>query len=102
MVAKPVKIAVHVGEKAVRLEKRWIACHRLIQQIDCLQPSRLPFATERRCKKEILRACVKIECDKVGGWLALNGQFLSSRDFGVQSFCDFFCNLALDGEQIVQ
>src|SRR6266487_2508471 len=102
MVAKPVKVAVHPGEEAIRLEKGWIACHRLVQQIDCLQPSRFRVATERRRQKEILAACVKIERDEVGGWLALNGQFLSSRDFGVQSFGDSLRDLALDGKEIVQ
>src|SRR4029453_1683221 len=98
MVAKPVKEAVHVGEQAVRLEKRGIARHSLVQQIDCLEQIRSPFPTERGREKKILATRVNIECDKVGGWLALNGQFLISREFGVQSFCDFFRNLALDGE----
>src|SRR4029453_7112142 len=101
MGAKPGKEAGQVGQEAVRLEKRGIARHSLVQQIDCLQQIRSP-ATERRRQKEILATRVKIERDEVGGWLALDGQFLSSRDFGVQSFCDFFRNLALDGEQIVQ
>ena len=102
MVAKPVKVAVHVGEEAIRLEKRWIARHSLVQQIDCLQQIRSPVATERRRQKEILATRVKIERDEVGGWLALNGQFLSSCDFGVQSFGDFLRDLALDGKQVVQ
>src|SRR6266550_7569308 len=102
MVAKPVKVAVHPGEEAIRLEKRWIACHRLVQQIDCLKPSRSRVATERRRQKEVLAACVKIERDEVGGWLALNGQFLSSRDLGVQSFCDLLRDLALDRKQVIQ
>src|SRR5262245_29552081 len=102
MVAKPVKEAVHVGEEAVRLEKRGIARRSLVQQIDCLQQIRSPAATERRREKEILGARVEIERDEVRSWPALNGPFLSSRDFGVQSLCDFFRNLALDGEQIVQ
>src|SRR6266550_6402054 len=102
MVAKPVKVAVHPGEEAIRLEKRWIACHRLVQQIDCLQPSRFRVATEGRGEKEILAACVKIECDEVGGWLALNGPFLSSRDLGVQAFRHSLRDLALDGKHVVQ
>src|SRR2546421_12023006 len=102
MVAKPVEVAVQVGEEAVRLEKRGIARHNLVQQIDCLQQIRSPFATERRRQKEILATRVKIERDEVGGWLPLNGQFLSSRDLGVQSFCDSFRDLALDRKQLVQ
>ena len=102
MVAKQVKMVVSRGELAIRLEKRWIACHSLIQQIDCLQPIRFRRATERRRQKEIVGTRVKIERDEVGGWLALNGQFLSSCDFGVQSFGDSLRNLALDGEQIIQ
>src|SRR5262245_48324484 len=102
MVAKPVKEAVHLGEEDVRLVKRGIARYSLIQQIDCLQQIRSPFSTERSHEKEILATRIKIERDEVGRWLALNGLLLSSRDFGVQSFCDFFRNLALDGEQIVQ
>src|SRR4029077_7707603 len=101
MVAKPVKEAVHVRQEAVRLEKRGIARHSLVQQIDCLQQIRSP-PTKRRRQKEILATRVKIERDEVGGWLALDGQFLSSRDLGVESFCDFFRNFALDGEIVVQ
>ena len=101
MVAKPVKVAVHAGEEAIRLEKRWIACHRLVQQIDCLKPS-ARVATERRRQKEILGARVKIERDEVGGWLALYGPFLRSRDLGVQSFGDSLRDLALDREQVIQ
>ena len=46
--------------------------------------------------------CVKIESDKVGGWLTLDGQFLGSRDLGVQPLGDFLRNLALDRKQVVQ
>src|SRR6266513_1928096 len=102
MVAKPVKEAVHLGEEAVRLEKRGIARHSLVQQIDRLQQIGSPFATEGRGEKEILAACVKIECDEVGGWLALNGPFLSSRDLGVQAFRHSLRDLALDGKHVVQ
>src|ERR1051325_1877961 len=102
MVAKPVKKAVHLGEEAVRLEKRGIARDSLVQQIDCLQQIRSAFATEGRRQKEILATRVKIECDEVSRWLALNGQFLSSRDPGVQSFGDSLRDLTLDCEQIIQ
>src|SRR5207302_9358944 len=100
--AKKVKVAMSRGEPAVRLEKRWIARHSLVQQVDCLQPSRSRVATERRRQKQIAAARVKIERGKVGGWLALNGQFLSRCDFGVQPFCDSLRNLALDRKQVIR
>src|SRR6266567_9504234 len=100
--AKEVKLAMSRGEPAIRLEKRRIARHSLVQQNDCLQPSRSRVATERRCQKEIVAARVKIERGEVDGWLVLNGQFLSRCDFGVQPFGDSLRDLALDSEQLVQ
>ena len=58
-------------------------------------------ATERR-GQNILGARVKIERNKVGGWLALNGQFLSRCNFGVQSARRLLRDLALDRKQVIQ
>ena len=89
------------GELAIRLEKRWIARHRLVQQIDCLQQigcrrygkssSEIDSWREYRDRKRQDRPLV-----------ALNGQFLSGGDFGVKLFGDFLRDLTLDCEQIIQ
>src|SRR6266545_6466976 len=96
--AKEVKLVMNQGESAIRFEKRWIARHRLVQQIDCLSPIRRAGA---RCYL-IVGARIELEGDQIGGWLALNGQFLRRCDFGVEPLCDLFCNLALDREQVIQ
>ncbi len=45
---------------------------------------------------------VEIEGREVGGWRALNGEFLSRRNFGVKLFSDCLRNLALDSEHVFQ
>src|SRR5437763_17091805 len=89
------------GELTIRIEKRWIARHSLVQQIDCLTEIRHPAA--KGCsRKHMTGARIESESDEIAGRPALNRQSLSSRDFGVKLLSDFLRNLALDGEQIVQ
>ncbi len=57
---------------------------------------------KRRPQNNVLGARVKVEGCEVGGWLALDGQFLSSRHFGVKLLSDFLRDLALDCEYVIQ
>src|SRR6266480_73395 len=93
-----VKPVMNRGEVAIGFEKRWIARHRLVQEIDCLQ-----LVRRRRGKPQnIVGARIELESDEIGGWLVLNSESLSRCDFGVQSFGDFLRDLALDCEEIIQ
>src|SRR5262245_7458187 len=96
--AVKIKRVMSEGDLAIRIEKRWITRDGLGQQIDCLEVIRRPACRQ----KNIFGARVKIERDEIARRPPLNRQFLSSRDFGAKLLSDFLCNLALDGEQIVQ
>src|SRR5205809_7856061 len=98
--ATEVKPTMSVGKLAIRIEKRWITRDSLVQQIDRLEAIRFPPGAYRQ--KNIFGARVKVEGYEVGGWLALDGQFLRSRHFGVKLVCNFLCDLALDCERIGQ
>src|SRR5207244_1918757 len=99
--SREVKLVMSPGELTIRIEKRWIARHGLVQQIDCLTEIRHPAA--KGCpRKHMTGARIEIESDEITGRPPLNRQFLSRRDFGVKLLSDFLRDLALDGEQIVQ
>src|SRR5215813_2886945 len=93
-----IKRVMSEGEVVIRIEKRWIARHRLIQQIDCLEVIRRPACRQ----KNIFGSRVEIEGGEIARRPPLNRQFFSSRDFGAKLLSDFLRNLTLDGEQIVQ
>src|SRR6266568_2551467 len=95
--AKPV---MSRGEEAISFEKRRIARHRLVQEIDYLQHVllRRPAANS----PNIIGARIELESHEIGGWLFLNSQSLRCRDPGAQSFGDFLRDLALNGKQLVQ
>ena len=97
---KEVKLVMSHGEEAISFEKRRIARHSLVQEIDYLQHVllRRPAANS----PNIIGARIELESDEIGGGLFLNRQSLRSCDFGVQSFGDFLRDLALNGKQIVQ
>src|SRR5438105_1753660 len=99
--AGEVKLVMSPGELTIRIEKRWIARHGLVQQIDCLTEIRHPAA--KGCpRKRMTGARIEIESDEIAGRPALNRQFLSSRDFGAKPLSDFLRNLALDRKQVIQ
>src|SRR5438876_8849128 len=99
--SREVKLVMSPGELTIRLEKRWIARHGLVQQIDCLTEIRHPVA--KGCpRKHMTGARIEIESDEIAGRPALNRQSLSSRDFGAKPLSNFLRNLALDRKQIVQ
>src|SRR5437016_12013174 len=99
--AREVRLVMSPGELTIRIEKRWIALHGLVQQIDCLTEIRHPVA--KGCpRKHMTGARIEIESDEIAGRPALNRQSLSSRDFGAKLLSDFLRNLALDRKQVVQ
>ena len=98
MVAKEVKLVMSQGQPAIGFEKRRIARHRLIQQIDYLQQFRRPPLES----PNIIGTRIELERNEIVGGLFLNSQSLVCRDLGVQSFGDFLRDLALNGKQIVQ
>src|SRR5437762_5941843 len=98
---REVKLVMSPGELTIRIEKRWIARHGLVQQIDCLTEIRHPAA--KGCsRKHMTGARIEIEGNEIAGRPALNRQSLSSRDFGAKPLSDFLRNLALDRKQVVQ
>src|SRR5437867_12444442 len=99
--SREVKLVMSPGELTIRIEKRSIARHSLVQQIDCLTEIRHPAA--KGCpRKHMTGARIEIESDEIAGRPALNRQSLSSRDFGAKLLSDFLRNLALDRKQVVQ
>src|SRR6266487_7108566 len=102
VVASEVNGVMSEGELAKRIEKRRIACDSLIQQVDPLEQIRFCLTAKARIQNKIFRAVVEIERCEIGSRPALNGQFLSRRNFGVKLLSDFLCDLTLDCEHIVQ
>src|SRR5438309_829064 len=99
--ATMVKLVMSPGELTIRIEKRWITAHSLVQQVDCLYQIR--YLAAKRCPpKNIIGARIELESDEIAGRPALNRQFLSRGDFSVKLLSDFLRNLALDCEQVVQ
>ena len=74
-----------MARRAISFEKRRIARHRLVKQIDCPQRVRVPAKAR---PNDIIRARIEFESDEISGWLFLNSQSLHGCDFGVQSFSD--------------
>ena len=61
-------------ELEIGIEKRWIMCDSLVQQIDGLQQIRFPRSARLSCQKKIFGASVEIEGGEVGGWWLLDCQ----------------------------
>src|SRR5205809_5737179 len=99
--ATMVKLVMSPGELTIRIEKRWITRHSLVQQVDYLH--QILYLAAKRCpQKNIIGSGIKIKSNEIAGRPALNGRFLSGRDFGVKLLSDFLRNLALDRKQVVQ
>src|SRR6266851_643948 len=95
--ADDVKEIVGPGELAIRIEKRWISCDSLIQQIDRGQQNCL--ATFNACpQKKIFGAGVEIERGDVARWGTFNRLLFSWRKFYLQLFRNRLCDVALNGE----
>src|SRR5262245_13880828 len=76
----------------------------LVQQINHLERTRLSGTgrAHNSVQEEILRAAIKIERREISCWWPLDGQFLRSRDFGMEALGDFLCDFALDCEHVLQ
>ena len=96
--AQEVKLVMNYRELAIGFEKRWVARHRLVQEINCLQRILPPPGNS----PNIVGPRIELESDEIVGGLFLNGQSLGRCDFGVQAFGDFLRDLALDRKQIIQ
>ena len=68
---------MNIGEQALSLEKRWIARHRLVQQVSRLQ-QHLPMAGGVGDGKiQRLRVTIKVESYQVDSWGLFDFRFLS-------------------------
>src|SRR6184192_2895093 len=100
VVASEVNGVMSEGELAIRIEERWIAGDSLAQQLCCLKQIGFCVTAKGGSDKKILGPAVEIEGAKISSRLALNGQFLSGRNFGVKLLSDFLCDPTLDCEHI--
>src|SRR5215467_5822318 len=73
---KVVKLVMNRRKLAIRLEKRWVMRHRLVQQV--CGPQQIGFLTTGKTpsQKEVLRTTVEIERGEIGCYWTLDGQFL--------------------------
>src|SRR5262249_6754796 len=102
IIAEVVKTVMSMRELAIRFEKRRVMHDSLIQKIGRIQQI-CSSANIRAChQKKILGATVKVESGEISGWLSLNGQSLSSCDFGLKVLSDSLRDLTLDSEHVVQ
>src|SRR4030095_17079703 len=100
VVAQQVKEVVSPGELAIRIEKRWIACDTLIQQLDPLEQISLVVAAKGRVQKKILGARVQIERENIACWGTFDCVFLSWRKFCLQLLRNRLCDLGLNGKYV--
>src|SRR5262245_36912397 len=100
--ATRVKVVVSPGELAVRLEEGWVMCDSLIQQLG--RPQQICFRGRGKAdiQKKTPGAGVEIESDEIEGGRALDGQFLSGRDFGIEVLDDFLRDFTLAREHLFQ
>src|SRR6266516_6655898 len=93
-----VKAVVRPSELAIRLEKRWVMRDSLVQQIDRLQQIRFRATVtgtgKAHSQKKIFGVAVEIERGEISRLCWLNGQSLSSGDFGVNLPSDLSRDLA--------
>ena len=95
--AEKIELLMCVGELAVRLKKKGIACDGLIQQVDRLQQICFQAAAETK-REKILGAIVEVESNEVGCRRSFNGQFFRSRNLRSKLLSDCSRKLALHRE----
>src|SRR5439155_14365227 len=96
--AVKIKRVMSVGELTIRIEKRWITRHSLVQQIDRLEGIRF---RDRACPQQnIFGARVEIERADVARRRTLDCVLFTRRKFCLQLISDCFCNLALNSEYV--
>src|SRR6202162_4934724 len=97
-----IKLIVSVGQLAVSLEKREVACDSLIQEVSRFKQIGFTVGAEARRKQESLGAAVESEGGDIGRRPLLDGGLLTRRKFGLELIRDRFCDLALNGEHVVE
>src|SRR5262245_13216863 len=103
VVAKNVKSVMSPGELEIRIKKRWIARHSLIQQINGLQ--QIPFlsGSDAACPhKKIFATRVQIERGDIARRWTFDCAFLTWRKFCLQLVGNGLCDLALNREYVRQ
>ena len=60
-------------ELAIRLEKRWIVCNSLVQQIRCLDQIACSLKGLTPGENETFSAAVKIKGSDINSWRTLDG-----------------------------
>src|SRR5438094_3270304 len=93
-----IKLIMSKGQLAIRIQKRWVARDSPVQQIDSLP--KIHYLAPS-LQKNIIGARIQIKSNEIPGRFALNGQFLSRCNFGMQLLGDFLRDLALDCEHVV-
>src|ERR1043166_5358955 len=96
--AREVTLVMSPSELRIRNEKRGIARHSLVQQIDGLPEIHRTVAA----RKHMTGARIEIESDEIAGRPPLNRQSLSGRYFGAKPLSYLLRSLALDRKQVVQ
>ena len=76
---KEVKIVIDPGKLAVGLEKAWIMCNSLVQQIGRLEQISFLITAEIPGEHGILGAAIKIKRSEIGGWRSFNLQLFKLR-----------------------
>src|SRR6266516_6139415 len=98
--AVKIKRVMSVGELTIRIEKRWITRHSLVQQIDRLEAIRFPPGAYRR--KNIFGARVEIERADVARRVTFDCVLFTRRKFSLQLVGNSLCDLTLNGEHVRQ
>src|SRR5215813_15513745 len=99
--AEKIELFVCVCELTVRLQKRGIARHGLVQQVDRLQQICFQTAAETQLEK-VLGAIVQIESNEIACWRPFNGQFLGGRNFCAKALSHRLRKLTLGRKHVVQ
>src|SRR5438552_17662965 len=98
--AVKIKRVMSVGKLAIRIEKRWITRHSLVQQIDRLEAIRFPPGAYRQ--KNIFGARVEIERADVARRRTLDCVLFTRRKFCLQLIRNRLRDLTLTGEHVGQ
>src|SRR5262245_24393691 len=100
VVAEQVKEVVSPGELAIRIEKRWIACDSLVQQLGPLEQISFIVAAKGRVQEKILGAREQIERGDIACRGTFDCVFLSWRKFCLQLLRNRLCDLGLNSEYV--
>src|SRR5947209_215323 len=91
-----------IDKLAMSLEKRWIARHRLGQQVSRLQQHLPMGGGVGDGKIQCLSVTIKVESYQVDRWGLLDYRFFTRRKFGLKCIGDGFGDLALNSKDVRQ